>query len=72
MSVLHRSEIQALREALDDEYRAWATYDRVIHAVFLNLQRALQEGHLPAFRRCAARGASRAGVATMQGGRPCS
>jgi hypothetical protein len=24
-------EVEALHEALDDEYRAWATYDRVIH-----------------------------------------
>lgn len=30
MSTLNQSEIDALNEALDDEYRAWATYDRVI------------------------------------------
>lgn len=30
MSELSRREIQALREALDDEYRTVATYDRVI------------------------------------------
>jgi hypothetical protein len=30
MSELSRSEIDALNEALDDEYRAWATYDQVI------------------------------------------
>lgn len=30
MSVLTEAEIEALREALDDEYRAWATYDQVI------------------------------------------
>jgi len=135
MSILNETELQALREALDDEYLAWATYDQVIRdfgaerpfinirraearhiealrtlfqrydvevsenpwpgrvsrfasireaceagvkaevannalyerlihstgrqdilAVFRNLQRASQEHHLPAFRRCAARG----------------
>ena len=30
MSVLTEAETEALREALDDEYRAWATYDQVI------------------------------------------
>jgi hypothetical protein len=30
MSELSRSEISALHDALDDEYRAWATYDQVI------------------------------------------
>jgi hypothetical protein len=30
MSPLTGQEIEALREALDDEYRAWATYDQVI------------------------------------------
>jgi hypothetical protein len=30
MESLTATEIAALREALDDEYRAWATYDRVI------------------------------------------
>jgi hypothetical protein len=30
MDPLTPSEIDALQEALDDEYRAWATYDRVI------------------------------------------
>lgn len=138
MSVLNDAEKQALRDALDDEYRAWATYDQVIRdhgperpfinirdaearhiealralfqryglevpenpwpdrapryastreaceasvdaevenaalyerlmrstdredilAVFGNLQRASQENHLPAFRRCADRGAGR-------------
>jgi hypothetical protein len=138
MSVLNDTERQALRDALDDEYRAWATYDQVIRdfgperpfinireaearhiealrtlfqryeldmpentwpgrvprfasareaceagieaevanaalyerlmrstsrqdvlAVFGNLQRASQERHLPAFRRCATRGAGR-------------
>lgn len=138
MSVLEDAELQALREALDDEYQAWATYDQVIHdfgperpfinireaearhvealrtlfrrygvdvpdntwpgrvprfestreaceasvaaelanaalyerlmrstrrpdilGVFRNLQRASQERHLPAFRRCLARGSGR-------------
>jgi hypothetical protein len=30
VSLLDENEIAALREALDDEYRAWATYDQVI------------------------------------------
>jgi len=30
MIALTESEILALKEALDDEYRAWATYDQVI------------------------------------------
>jgi len=30
MHALTESEIRALHAALDDEYRAWATYDRVI------------------------------------------
>ena len=30
MSELNQTEIGALSEALDDEYRAWATYDQVI------------------------------------------
>jgi hypothetical protein len=30
MGVLDDKEIHALNEALDDEYRAWATYDQVI------------------------------------------
>ena len=30
MSNLNKAEIHALHEALDDEYRAWATYDQVI------------------------------------------
>jgi hypothetical protein len=31
MSELNETEIRALDEALDDEYRAWATYNQVIH-----------------------------------------
>lgn len=30
MKKLGKSELDALNEALDDEYRAWATYDQVI------------------------------------------
>jgi hypothetical protein len=137
-TALDDAEQKALRDALDDEYRAWATYDRVIRdfgperpfinireaearhidalralferyglavpdnpwpgrvprfastreacragieaevdnaalfdrlmrstsrpdilAVFGNLQRASHDRHLPAFRRCATRGAGR-------------
>jgi len=30
MTTLNETEVRALHEALDDEYRAWTTYDRVI------------------------------------------
>lgn len=30
MNILTETEIHALNEALDDEYRSWATYDQVI------------------------------------------
>lgn len=30
MNRLSESEVRALNEALDDEYRAWATYDQVV------------------------------------------
>jgi hypothetical protein len=30
MTTLDETEVRALHEALDDEYRAWATYDQVI------------------------------------------
>ena len=30
MNALTRREIRALNEALNDEYRGWATYDQVI------------------------------------------
>jgi len=30
MTTLNENEVRALLEALDDEYRAWAAYDRVI------------------------------------------
>jgi len=31
VSCLSESEVNALQEALDDEFKAWATYDQVIH-----------------------------------------
>ena len=31
MPLLTQAEIAALHEALDDEYKAWTTYDQVIH-----------------------------------------
>jgi len=45
MSDLTTTEIRALHEALDDEYRAWATYDQVIRdfgdlAPFSNIREA--------------------------------
>ncbi|MFW5876135.1 MAG: ferritin-like domain-containing protein [Myxococcota bacterium] len=45
MSVLSDTEQQALRDALDDEYRAWATYDQVIRDFgaerpFINIREA--------------------------------
>lgn len=45
MSILNATEQQALRDALDDEYRAWATYDQVIHDFgperpFINIREA--------------------------------
>jgi hypothetical protein len=30
MQKLSKTELDALHEALEDEYRAWATYDQVI------------------------------------------
>ncbi|HYA38555.1 MAG TPA: DUF2202 domain-containing protein [Candidatus Methylomirabilis sp.] len=30
MTTLNETEVRALHQALDDEYRAWATYDQVI------------------------------------------
>ncbi len=71
MSRLTHAEIGALHEALDDEYKAWTTYDQVIHdfdrlmrsteredilTAFENLRRASQERHLPGFRRGGSRG----------------
>lgn len=45
MSTLTDAERKALREALDDEYRAWATYDQVIRDFgpqrpFINIREA--------------------------------
>jgi hypothetical protein len=54
MSKLTDQEIAALHEALDDEYRAWATYDQVIDDFgevrpFINIREA--EGrHIEALR----------------------
>ena len=31
MTAISETEVQALNDALDDEYKAWATYDQVIH-----------------------------------------
>jgi rubrerythrin len=148
VSLLDEAEIRALHEALDDEHKAWATYDQVIRdfgperpfsniieaearhiaalrslfqryglevpenpwpgrvprfaslqeaceasiqaeiensalydrllhsttrpdilAVLRNLQRASQERHLPAFRRCATRGQGRGRGAGRRAGR---
>ena len=54
MSTLNQSEIDALNEALDDEYRAWATYDRVIRDFgevrpFINIRDA-EARHIEALR----------------------
>jgi len=45
MDQLTQTEIDALQEALDDEYRAWATYDQVIRDLgsvqpFMNIRDA--------------------------------
>jgi len=54
MSTLTELEIRALHEALDDEYRAWATYDQVIADFgpvqpFVNIQ-AAEARHIEALR----------------------
>ena len=54
MSTLNQSEINALHEALDDEYRAWATYDWVIRDFgevrpFINIRDA-EARHIEALR----------------------
>ena len=55
MSGLSKSETDALLEALDDEYRAWATYDQVLRDFgdvrpFINIRDA--EGrHIDALQR---------------------
>ena len=65
MSLLDDTEVRALHEALDDEHKAWATYDQVIHDFgperpFINIREAEAETHrgapraLPALRPAAA------------------
>jgi hypothetical protein len=54
MDTLTASEIQALHDALDDEYRAWATYDQVIRDFgeqppFSNIREA-EARHIEALR----------------------
>lgn len=54
MSILGDSETRALREVLDDEYRAWATYDQVIRDFgaerpFINIRDA-EARHIEALR----------------------
>jgi hypothetical protein len=54
MHILDDSEQQALRDALDDEYRAWATYDQVINDFgpqrpFINIREA-EARHIEALR----------------------
>lgn len=54
MSVLNDAERQALRDALDDEHRAWATYDQVIRDFgpvrpFINIRDA-EARHIEALR----------------------
>ena len=52
--MLEDRESQALREALDDEYQAWATYDQVIddfgpERPFINIRES-EERHIDALR----------------------
>lgn len=54
MDILTASEITALHEALDDEYRAWSTYDQVIRDFgevppFSNIREA-EARHIEALR----------------------
>lgn len=54
MSILNDAEQQALRDALNDEYRAWATYDQVIRDFgperpFINICEA-EARHIEALR----------------------
>jgi hypothetical protein len=54
MAKLNDTEQQALRDALDDEYRAWATYDQVIRDFgaerpFINIRDA-EARHIEALR----------------------
>jgi hypothetical protein len=55
MTDLSEREIQILQEALDDEYRAWATYDQVIADFgevrpFINIRES-EARHIDALRR---------------------
>ena len=55
MTDLGKAEIEALHEALDDEYRAWATYDQVIADFgevrpFSNIREA-EKRHIEALKR---------------------
>lgn len=59
MDQLTKTEISALYEALDDEYRAWATYDQVIADFgemipFTNI-RAAKERHIDSLHSLFAR-----------------
>lgn len=52
--MLDDTEVRALHEALDDEYRAWAIYDQVIHDFgperpFINIREA-EARHIEALR----------------------
>lgn len=54
MPILNEAEEQALRDALDDEYRAWATYDQVVRDFgperpFINIREA-EARHIEALR----------------------
>ncbi len=54
MAAIDDKESQALREALDDEYQAWATYDQVIRDFgperpFINIREA-EARHIEALR----------------------
>lgn len=54
MSLLTQAEIAALHEALDDEYKAWTTYDQVIHDLgperpFINIVES-EARHIEALR----------------------
>lgn len=59
MAELAETDIRALEEALDDEYRAWATYDQVIRdfgpVLPFTRIRAAEERHIDALRTLFAR-----------------
>jgi hypothetical protein len=55
MTQLNSTEIRALREALEDEYLSWATYDQVVRDFgevrpFVNIREA-EARHIAALRR---------------------